>query len=148
MKEAILRLLKKNCGTYVSGEEICKNLQVTRTAVWKHIQTLREDDYEIEARPRAGYQLTGIPDRLYPEEIRDGLSTRIMGQNKIFYFPTLSSTNEQAREEAISGAFYTSFSLYNQQPNVNPENNNGLRYWQALLAGQGACQAVPAHTFC
>jgi predicted ArsR family transcriptional regulator len=47
LKEAILRLLKKNRGTYVSGEEICKSLQVTRTAVWKHIQALREDDYEI-----------------------------------------------------------------------------------------------------
>lgn len=103
MKEAILSLLKKNRGDFVSGEEICKRLQVSRTAIWKHIQALREDDYEIEARSRVGYQLTGIPDRLFPEEVKVGLSTRSMGQNKIFYSSTLSSTNELAREEAQKG---------------------------------------------
>ncbi|TEB17246.1 Bifunctional ligase/repressor BirA [Pelotomaculum sp. FP] len=103
MKEAVLRLLKKNCGAYVSGEEICKSLQVTRTAIWKHIQALREDGYEIEARPRVGYQLTGTPDRLNPEEIKEGLSTRIMGQNKIFYYSTISSTNKIAQEEGQRG---------------------------------------------
>lgn len=100
MKEAVLRFLKKNRGTYVSGEEICKSLQVTRTAIWKHIQTLREEGYEIEARPRFGYQLTHIPDRIYPEEIKDGITTGIMGRNKIFHFSTISSTTEPAREEA------------------------------------------------
>lgn len=103
MKDAVLDLLKKNRGTYISGEEICKSLQVTRTAIWKHIQSLREEGYEIEARSRFGYQLTHIPDRLYPAEIKEGLSTRIMGRNKIFYYPTLSSTTEPAREEAQKG---------------------------------------------
>jgi BirA family biotin operon repressor/biotin-[acetyl-CoA-carboxylase] ligase len=103
LKVAVLRLLKKNRGAYVSGEEICKSLQVTRTAIWKHIQALREDGYEIEARPRFGYQLTHIPDRLYPEEIKEGISTRIMGRNKIFHFSTISTTTELAREEAQKG---------------------------------------------
>lgn len=103
MKEAVLRLLKKARGAYVSGEEICKSLLVTRTAIWKHIQALREDGYEIEARPRYGYQLIRIPDRLYPEEIKEGISTRSIGQNKIFYFPTLTSTTEPAREAAQKG---------------------------------------------
>lgn len=103
LKEAVLRLLKKNRGAYVSGEEICKNLKVTRTAIWKHIKALRDEGYEIEALPRLGYQLTGIPDRLYPEEIKDGLKTRRMGQKKILHFSTLSSTTEPAREEAQKG---------------------------------------------
>lgn len=103
MKEAVLRLLKKNRGAFISGEDICKSLQVTRTAIWKHIQVLREEGYEIEARPRAGYQLTGIPDRIYPEEIKEGIKTRTIGRNKIFHFSTLSSTTEPAREEAQKG---------------------------------------------
>ena len=73
MKEIILRLLKERRPEYISGEEICRVLSVSRTAVWKHIQSLREKGYEIEARSRAGYLLTGIPDRLFPEEIGDGL---------------------------------------------------------------------------
>lgn len=102
MKETILRLLKERSPEYVSGEEICRLLNVTRTAVWKHIQALRESGYEIEARPRAGYTLTGIPDRLYPEEIRDGLSNRFLGR-KIYYFDTVSTTNDKAKELARQG---------------------------------------------
>lgn len=102
MKEIVLRLLKERSPEYVSGEEICRLLNVTRTAVWKHIQALRESGYEIEARPRAGYTLTGIPDRLYPEEIRDGLSNRFLGR-KIYYFDTVSTTNDKAKELARQG---------------------------------------------
>lgn len=103
MKETILRLLKERSPEYVSGEEICKCLNVTRTAIWKHMQTLRECGYEIEAKPRVGYALTCIPDRLYPEEILDGLSTRFLGR-KIYYFDTLSTTNDKAKELARLGA--------------------------------------------
>lgn len=103
MKAAILRMLKERRPEYVSGEEICKSLDVTRTAVWKHIQALRDDGYEIDARPRAGYMLAGVPDRLFTEEIRDGLSTRLMGNN-IIYGDSVPSTNDLARELAQKGA--------------------------------------------
>lgn len=103
MKEAILKLLKNRRLEYVSGEEICKSLDVSRTAVWKHIQALREDGYGIEARPRLGYMLTSIPDRLYPGEIMDGLSTRFIGRN-IFYYDSVSSTNDLAKELVRKGA--------------------------------------------
>ena len=103
MKETILRLLKERRPEYVSGEEICRSLNVSRTAVWKHIQALREKGYEIEARSRAGYILTGIPDRLFPEEIRDGLATRFLGRT-VYYCDSVSSTNNLAKELASQGA--------------------------------------------
>ena len=103
LKEAILGLLKHNRPEYLSGEDICKSLNVTRTAVWKHIQTLREEGYVIDARSRTGYRLTGIPDRLLPAEIRDGLSTRVMGR-EIDYSAETASTNEVAKEGASKGA--------------------------------------------
>ncbi len=102
MKETILRLLKERSPEYVSGEEICKCLNVTRTAIWKHIEALRDSGYEIEARPRAGYTLTGIPDRLFPQEILDGLQARILGR-KIYYFDTVATTNDEAKELAQRG---------------------------------------------
>lgn len=103
MKETILRLLKERRPEYVSGEEICRSLNVSRTAVWKHIQALREKGYEIEARSRAGYMLTGIPDRLFPEEIGDGLATRFLGRT-VYYCDSVSSTNNLAKELAGQGA--------------------------------------------
>ena len=102
MKEIILRLLKERSPEYISGEEICRVLNVSRTAVWKHIQALREKGYDIEARSRAGYLLTGIPDRLFPEEIGDGLSTSFLGRN-VCYFESVSSTNNIAKELAAQG---------------------------------------------
>ena len=103
MKETILRLLKERRPEYVSGEEICRSLNVSRTAVWKHIQALREKGYEIEARSRAGYNLAGIPDRLFPEEIGDGLATRFLGRT-VYYCDSVSSTNNLAKELASQGA--------------------------------------------
>ena len=102
MKDMVLRLLKQNGPEYVSGEEICKLLQVTRTAVWKHIQALREDGYEIDARPRAGYLLVAAPDKLYPEEIGEKLATRFFGQS-IYYCESTPSTNDLAKELAQKG---------------------------------------------
>lgn len=103
MKEAVLKLLKNRRSEYVSGEDICRNLDVTRTAVWKHIQALREDGYGIEARPRLGYMLTSIPDRLCPGEILDGLATEFIGR-KIFYCDGVSSTADLAKELVRKGA--------------------------------------------
>ncbi|MCL6458407.1 MAG: HTH domain-containing protein, partial [Gorillibacterium sp.] len=87
----------------ISGEEICRRLDVSRTAIWKHIQALREDGYEIEARPRAGYQLVKTPDRLYPEEIGDGLATSLIGR-RVYYCESVSSTNDLAKQLARGDA--------------------------------------------
>jgi len=60
----ILKLLKENRGEYISGTEIGKNLDLSRTAVWKHIKGMREAGYEIDAIPNLGYRLLSSPDRL------------------------------------------------------------------------------------
>jgi len=104
MKEQILYLLKEYRPEYVSGEFICKNLGVSRTAIWKHIQTLRNEGYEILSQPHSGYRLLNVPDRLFAQEILYGLQTRFIGRN-IFYYPqSLCSTNELAAQLAGKGA--------------------------------------------
>lgn len=103
MKAAVLEHLKKNSGGYVSGEEIAKTLDISRTAVWKYITKLRTDGYRIEARARLGYRLCGVPDLLVPEEVRAGLATRFCGHH-YHYYATVGSTNDRARELARGGA--------------------------------------------
>ncbi len=102
MREIILQYLKNNGKTWVSGEEICQSLSISRTAVWKHINQLRQLGYEIEALPRSGYRLLRIPDRLYPEEIKHGLATKMIGQNIVYVEKTVS-TNIDAKESAEKG---------------------------------------------
>ena len=57
MRKRILELLRNSKGTPVSGEEISKELEVSRTAIWKHIQALKNEGYEIESVPKRGYLL-------------------------------------------------------------------------------------------
>lgn len=103
MKETVLAVLKEQAGAYVSGEELSNRLQVSRTAVWKHIGGLRDEGYEIESSPRLGYRLVGVPDLLLPLEIQDGLETEILGRH-IEHRRTVSSTNRLARDLAAEGA--------------------------------------------
>jgi BirA family transcriptional regulator, biotin operon repressor / biotin---[acetyl-CoA-carboxylase] ligase len=103
VRHAILEMLRNHRDEYLSGEEISRRLAVSRTAVWKHIQALKQAGYEIESHTRRGYKLRRIPDRLRPEEIIPYFSTQWLGK-KIVYFDDVSSTNLEARNEAQRGA--------------------------------------------
>ena len=73
MKEKILRRLKQ-CGGYVSGQELCETFGVSRTAVWKHIKALKEEGYVIDSVSNKGYKLVKSPDILLAEDIKSSLS--------------------------------------------------------------------------
>jgi len=103
MKEQVLYLLKKFYPEFVSGELICRNLGISRTAIWKHVQTLRAKGYGIAALPHVGYQLLKAPDRLYPEEINYGLKTDFVGR-QVYYYERTASTNEIAGDLAGRGS--------------------------------------------
>ncbi len=103
MRKELLKLLKKNNQDYISGEQICRQLGVSRTAVWKHMESLRKMGYHIEARSNAGYRLVSVPDRIYPEEIEGNLETSVIGR-EIRYSASVASTNENAKEWAAEGA--------------------------------------------
>lgn len=103
MRSRILELLREAGNGFVSGEEIANKLGVSRTAVWKHIRSLRAAGYGIESQPRSGYILKGVPDSLLPEEITNGLSTELIGR-RILYFDAVGSTNIEAKRLAAEGA--------------------------------------------
>ncbi len=86
-----------------SGEALSTLLGVTRSQVWKHVETLRARGYGIEGEPGDGYRLVATPDRLYPEEIQHGLATRWLAR-RIEWFEETDSTNRVAQELARSGA--------------------------------------------
>jgi BirA family biotin operon repressor/biotin-[acetyl-CoA-carboxylase] ligase len=102
MRANILQLLRQQPDGYISGEEVSRQLAVSRTAIWKHIQALKQEGYEIEAHSRKGYRLCGAPDRLLPEEIKSRLKTSLLGQ-AIHYVDKLESTNSAAKKLAIDG---------------------------------------------
>ncbi len=98
MKDKVLEILKEN-KDYISGEKISNILNVSRTAVWKNINTLKSEGYEIDSVSRKGYRLISSPDILTYEEISPYLNTDFIGK-KILYFNTIDSTNKKAKEIA------------------------------------------------
>jgi BirA family biotin operon repressor/biotin-[acetyl-CoA-carboxylase] ligase len=102
MQEKILEFLKTRHG-YISGEELSSHLNISRQALWKHIQELREAGYEILAVPHLGYRLVSLPDRLFPFEISHNLHTKFIGR-KICYFDALPSTMDIAMQLGLDGS--------------------------------------------
>ena len=51
-------------GAYLSGEELSRSIGITRAAVWKAVEALRRQGYDIEARTGRGYRLRQSPDLL------------------------------------------------------------------------------------
>ena len=102
MEDKILKIFSRHRDAYVSGEDISKELGVSRASIWKHIETLRDLGYEIEASPHLGYKLIARPDRLIPEELKDNLKTKLLGK-KILAYKSLDSTNDTAYYLAENG---------------------------------------------
>ncbi len=101
MKEKILWILRK-AEDYVSGQELCEQLGVSRTAVWKVIGQLKEEGYEIEGIKNRGYRISSIPDVMTAAEIGSRLNTKDMGRCCISYGET-DSTNTRAKQLAEEG---------------------------------------------
>lgn len=101
MKEEILRLLRSADG-YISGQELCNRFGVSRTAVWKAINQLKEAGYEIEAQQNKGYRLMAAPDLMTEAEIKSLMHTEWVAK-EVLYFDTIDSTNIKAQELAEKG---------------------------------------------
>ncbi len=103
MRSEILAILRQAGEKYVSGADLARRLNVSRTAVWKHICSLKDDGYEIDSKSRNGYRIVNAPDLLLPEEIVPLLSTQSFGK-KIRYGQLMGSTNDVAKKMAIEGS--------------------------------------------
>lgn len=77
MKKVVRKALKS--GGWVSGQKLAHMTGASRTAVWKHIRSLRQDGYEISSASGRGYRLEKTPDHLLLLEIQDDVQTRLLG---------------------------------------------------------------------
>lgn len=102
VKEQTLQILIDTQGKAISGEEIAKKLGVTRSAVWKGIQNLQKDGYDIVGTTKKGYVLNGLSNKLSKEAI-----CKKMKNNKfplqIKVYDEVISTNLTAKEMAENG---------------------------------------------
>ena len=101
MRTELLTMLRET-KDYVSGQKICETFGVSRTAVWKAVNQLRNSGYEIEAVSNKGYRLLSVPDVLNQNELLSRRKTKWIGKDTLCY-ETIDSTNAQAKRLAEAG---------------------------------------------
>lgn len=102
MKTEILKLLKET-DDYISGQELCEKFGVSRTAIWKAVNALKEEGYEIDAVKNKGYKIVAYPDIITFNELKTTIDTKWAGRD-IYYYDTIDSTNNKAKFLAEEGA--------------------------------------------
>lgn len=104
VREQILMALRKR--TWYSGQELAETLNISRTAIWKHMQILKDEGYHIISNKKQGYQLVDEGDLLTPIAIEQWLTTSCLGR-RILHFEELDTTqriaHEQAQQQAPEG---------------------------------------------
>ncbi len=113
MKTEILSMLR-NTSDYVSGQSICKEFGVSRTAVWKIINQLKEEGYEIEAVQKKGYRLLGIGEVISESELKSRMKTKWLA-SEIYYYDEIDSTNTRAKQHAEEGCPHGALVAANMQ---------------------------------
>lgn len=103
LKSKVLKVLEENKGKTVSGAEMAKTLNLSRTSIWKAINSLRDDGYTINAVTNKGYSLADNTDLISKEGISLYLNKDFSNVD-IYIYKTTSSTNEVAKKLALSGA--------------------------------------------
>ncbi|MGI6751257.1 MAG: biotin--[acetyl-CoA-carboxylase] ligase [Anaerovoracaceae bacterium] len=93
LKDRVLYHLEKGRGSIVTGGSLARELGVSRTAIWKAINALKEEGKVIESRPNSGYILLDRGDSLIKHAIEEGLTGDFMGRNLVILRST-QSTNQ------------------------------------------------------
>ena len=96
-KQAILELLYQARGKTLSGVKISEAIQISRVAVWKHINALKEFGFPINSQPR-GYLLSNPDDLLLPFCFDGDFKDRI------HHFQEVETTMDTAKALARNGA--------------------------------------------
>ena len=102
-KEEVLALLQKSNGHYRSGAEMSRILNISRAAVWKAVEGLREEGYQISSAPNRGYRLEFSPDRIRAGSLSVQLAGSKLGA-QVVCLDRVDSTNNEVKRRRASGA--------------------------------------------
>lgn len=132
IKENIISILESNKGLFISGEKIANDLNVSRTAIWKAIKSLKNDGYNINSVSNKGYALSKETDILSSKVIKNNMLKYADKFNFIIH-KTVASTNIIARELAINGAESGTVVIAEEQ--TNGYGRNGKSFFSPYGTG-------------
>ena len=131
-KSQVLRLLEAQRGSYISGSELARRLQVSRNSVWKAVHELQKDGYVICGKTNCGYCLGEENDLVSAEGILPYLRSsakmiRIQG------YKSVDSTNNVAKKIALDGMFENQVILAETQ--TSGRGRNGRQFYSPRGSG-------------
>jgi len=94
-RREVLRALSE--GT-AAGPDLAERAGVSRAAVWKHVEALRDAGFDVESDGN-GYRLAGVP-----EYGGTAVEYGLHAPYEVEFHGTVDSTNDRARELAAAGA--------------------------------------------
>lgn len=97
LKEEVLRALEERPGERVTGGDLARRLNVSRTAVWKAVNALKREGISISSARNSGYRFEGHNNVLADRGIRKALRTRLLG-NRIELLKTVDSTSSYLKK--------------------------------------------------
>lgn len=131
-RKKLIQILLEQNGNFISGQELSKQLNITRSAIWKHMSELKKEGYLIEGVTNKGYRLIDSPNNLSPYEIKLGLQTKWLGR-ELMFFEQVDSTQTIGHELAHKGNPHGTVILASHQSNGRGRMK---RYWDSK-AGRG-----------
>lgn len=148
-KASVLTELEQNRVQAISGENLAQRLGVSRAAIWKAIQELRSDGYEIQSSPKVGYCLASSSDLLSLEGICLFLKDRTLS-DRISVAGEVDSTNGIAKKLAMEGAPHGTTVIADRQTagrgrrgrNFDSPSGSGIYLSMILRTGLSASDSV------
>ncbi|MEI0530304.1 biotin--[acetyl-CoA-carboxylase] ligase [Brachyspira pilosicoli] len=132
IKENIISILESNKGLFISGEKLANDLNVSRTAVWKAVKSLKNDGYSIHSVSNKGYALSKETDMLSSKIIKNNMP-KYSDKFSFTIYKSVESTNIIARDMAISGAESGTVVLAEEQ--TNGYGRNGKSFFSPYGTG-------------
>lgn len=138
MKNKILSVLRQDKNAYISGESLSEALGVSRTAIWKHIKSLRAEGYNIDSVTNKGYRLISDSEEISEISLNEIIQTYDY-LDFSSYFETIDSTNLEAKRRALESENAQGIIIASEQQSGKgrlgrqwaSENHAGL--WMSLL---------------
>jgi BirA family biotin operon repressor/biotin-[acetyl-CoA-carboxylase] ligase len=96
-------LIQLSDGEFHTGTSLAALLGISRAAVWKHIQQLRQHGLAIESRHGKGYRLSRAIEFLQRDRIFQSMSADVASQVELEVLSLVSSTNDRLRKLLASG---------------------------------------------
>ena len=103
-KDRVLAALEKNKGSFISGENLAKECNVSRNAVWKSITELKKSGYNIKSVNNRGYSLEEESDIISKAGILLNLERLKKSEafaDRIYVYDEIDSTNTEAKRSII-----------------------------------------------